>query len=95
MDADTTGNIHKMISKLKLHIGECIKTDNIILTDLFVCIDALRTIQHFFRHVRTFPCIPRLNQYQAADKLFYPRTQRSASGESRTSNHSIPSLTLY
>ena len=55
MDADTTGNIHKMISKLKLHIGECIKTDSIILTDLFVCIDALRTIQHFFRHVRTFP----------------------------------------
>ena len=39
--------------------------------------------------------LPGLNQYQAVDKVSCSRTQHSDSGESPTSNPSIPSLTLY
>ena len=39
--------------------------------------------------------LSRLNQCEAADKVSCSRTQHSDSGESRTYNPSIPSLTLY
>ena len=43
----------------------------------------------------TFSCLLVLNQYYAEDKVFCSRTQRSAFGESQTSNPSILSLALY
>ena len=51
--------------------------------------------QQFFSHVCMGP--PGLNQYKAADKKSCSRTQHSysASGETQTSNRSIPSLILY
>ena len=48
-----------------------------------------------FCHVKTISFLPRLNQYNAADKMCFALTQHCDSGESRTSNPSIPSLTLY
>ena len=67
------------------------------LTTLVVCVDALPTNQQFFSHVAVWilSCLPELNQYEAADKVPYSRTQHSTSRESGTSNPSIPGLTLY
>ena len=48
------------------------------------------TVNHF-SHVRTISCLPVLSQYLAGDKV---KMQRSASSDSRTSDHSTSNLTL-
>ena len=42
----------------------------------FVCVDALRHSQQCFSHVRAISFLPKLNQYLAADKVSYSKTQQ-------------------
>ena len=43
--------------------------NNIVLSVLFVYVDALCSSQQVFIHVRTIFCLPGLNQYKAQDKV--------------------------
>ena len=61
--------------------------------DIF-CVNALCPRKLVFSHVETFSCLPGLNLYKAEDKMSCSWTYHSASGESLTSDHSTPSLTL-
>ena len=47
----------------------------------FVSVDAFvrPSRQQFFRHVRTFFCLPEVNQYQAEDEVSCSRTEHSVS----------------
>ena len=49
---------------------------------------------HFFQHFGTIYCLPGSNQYMYLAEV-NRISQVSDSGESRTNNHPIPSLTLY
>ena len=60
---------------------------------LFLCFDALYPSQQFFSNVGMISCLPGLNQYLVSCSSTQQRD--STGGESRTSNPSIPSLTLY
>ena len=62
---------------------------------VFNYVDALFPGQQFNSHFWAISCLPGLKKYLTADKVSCSKTQHSDSGESRTSNPSIPSLTLY
>ena len=47
-----------------------------------LCVEVLRSGQQFFSHVSIISCLLWLNQYYAADKVSWSRTQYDDSGES-------------
>ena len=52
---------------------------------VFVCVDALRPSQHFFKHIRAISCLPRLNQSSTKQRIkCFAQANISNSGESRT-----------
>ena len=59
--------------------------------------DALRLRQQFFSHIRTFFCLPGLNQHSAEDTvmLMETGTQRNATCGSRTSDPLIIYCALH
>ena len=71
---------------------DIIKSQNFLF---YVCVDALCQSQQLFSHSRTVFYLPGLDQYYAVYTVPCSRTQHSDSGESQTSDPSIPSLTVY